>query len=164
MSRIALLDGHQHEVVEDALGRHMDVDNLGQEETHQRQEQPLGCLAHVDVLHGRHSDDSCGIDRVLAVGDCRDVEDRERLNRRIVAGVIAEGTLWKVVVGLHITLDHDFRLRWDLERLAYAVHELHWPASQPSSQQVFVDVGGQWGRRAPHGGRVAAQNNRCRYL
>jgi hypothetical protein len=52
-----LVDRHEHEVVEPALGGHVVVHDLGHGELEQRQEDPLGGVAEVVVLHRRLADD-----------------------------------------------------------------------------------------------------------
>ena len=65
----------------------------GMHRLEQRQEEPLGGLADVAVLHRRPADDRRRVDRVAAHRDRRHVEDREVVGERVVAGVVAERTL-----------------------------------------------------------------------
>ena len=90
VSGIRLADRNQNQVVEDALGRHADVADFGQLQAHQRQENALDRLAHVEVFHRRRPDDGRRVDRILALRDAGDVEHRVIVVERIEAGVIAE--------------------------------------------------------------------------
>ena len=72
-----------------SAGMH-DIAHFGQLQAHQRQENALDGLAHVEILHGRRADDGGGVDRVLALRDAGDVEHRVFVGQRIEAGVIAE--------------------------------------------------------------------------
>ena len=80
-----------HEVVEDALGGEVDVDDLGEGELHEREEDALDGFAHPGVFHGGLPYYRCGVDGVFAVGDAGEVEDGVVLLHGVEAGVVAEG-------------------------------------------------------------------------
>ena len=82
-----------HAVVERARDRQVVVDDLGHGHADRRQEDPLGRLAEPRVLLRRLADDDRRVDRVAAHRQRGDVEDRERLGGRVVAGVVAERPL-----------------------------------------------------------------------
>ena len=93
VARIALVDRDDDEVVEDALGRKVHVDDLGVRLLDHRQEDPLARHAEVVVLHRRDADDGRQIRRPLAARDAREMEHRIVVRLRIEARVIAERAL-----------------------------------------------------------------------
>ena len=76
MTWVRLADGDDHQVVKHAFNRQVHIHDFRQREPHQRQEDALHGLAHPCVFHGRLADYGGGIDRVLAMGDARNVKDR----------------------------------------------------------------------------------------
>jgi hypothetical protein len=54
---IRLLDGDDHQVVEDAFDGEVYVHDLGKSEAHQGQEDALYGLAHPGIFHGRLAHD-----------------------------------------------------------------------------------------------------------
>ena len=73
---IALVDRDDHEIVEDALGRKVHVDDLRDRLADHRQENPLARKAEIIVLHRRDADDGREIRRPLALRETRQMEDR----------------------------------------------------------------------------------------
>ena len=122
LPRVLLPDRHENEVVEGPLGRKRHVDDLGKVHFENRQEDPDARPAHVEVLHRGNTNDGAGIDRILAAGDRRDMEDGIIVHRRVEPSVVAEGTLGTRLPGLDITLDHKVALRRHLERLGHALY------------------------------------------
>ena len=112
---IALVDRHDHEVVEDALGRKVHVDDLGQRLADHRQENALARQPEVVVLHRRHADDRREIGRPLPPRDAGEVEHRVVVGLRIEAGVIAERPFAAPLARLDVALEHDVRARRHLE-------------------------------------------------
>jgi hypothetical protein len=92
VTRVALTDGDQDQVVEDAFWRHGDVADFGELQAHEREEDALDGLAHVIVLHGRRTDDGGGVNRIFALCDAGDVKHRVIIGERVKSGVVAEGT------------------------------------------------------------------------
>ena len=90
MQRVAFPDRHQDQIMEDALGRHADVAHFRQLQPHQRKENPLNRLAHVEILHGRRPHDGGRIHRLLPVRDALDVKHRVAVLQRIESGVVPE--------------------------------------------------------------------------
>jgi hypothetical protein len=111
VSGVGLADGDDHQVVKDAFHRQVHVHDFGQREAHERQEDALHGLAHPGVFHGRLADDGGGINRVLAVGDARNVKDRVLIFQRIESGVVAERAFSMQFVELDVTFKNDLRRR-----------------------------------------------------
>ena len=121
LARVAgerLADRDDHAVVEGAGDREVVVDDLGHGHADGRQEDPLGRLPEPRVLLRRLADDDRRVDRVAPHRHRLDVEDRERLGRRVVAGVVAERALEAELVLLDVALEHDLRVRRHLEVVA----------------------------------------------
>ena len=114
------------------------------------------------VLLRRPADDDRLEDRAFPHGHRLDPQVRERLDRRVEAGVVAERTLRQPLAGLHPALQHHLGVGRHLQRHAEAVHHLHSFALQEAGEQVLVDVGRQ--RRAGGVGhrRRAAERDRHR--
>ena len=108
---IRLADRDDRAVVERARDRQVVVDDLGHGHPDRRQEDPLGRLAEPRVLLRRLADDDRRVDRVAAHRHRGDVEDGERLGRRVVAGVVAERPLVGEVALLDVALEHDLGVR-----------------------------------------------------
>ena len=103
----ALADRDDAAVVERARDRQVVVDDLGDAHPDRRQEDPLGRLAEPRVLLRRLADHDRRVDRVAPHRHRGHVEDRERLGRRVVAGVVAERAfLGQLVLG-DVALEHD---------------------------------------------------------
>ena len=82
------------------------------------------------------------------------VQHRERLDRRVEAGVVAERALRRALARLDVALQHDLRVRRHLQRHGEAVDHLDPLAAQEPGEQVLVDVAGQrrrWRRTTPPG-------------
>ena len=148
--RVALADRHDHAVVEHAGGRHVVVDDVRDQHPQERQEDPLGGLAQPVVLLRRLRRDDRVVDRVAPHRHALDVQHRERLDRRVETGVIAERPLGRPLPRLEVSLQHDLGLGRHLERHGAAVDHLDPLTPEEPGEQVLVDVARQ--RRA---GRVA---------
>ena len=145
VARVALLDRHDHEVLEDTLGRHVDVDDLGQQEPDDGHEQALGRLAEPVVLLRRPTDDRRRVDRPGAARDRRQVEDGILAGQRVVAGVVTEGAFEPALAGIHVALEHDLGLRGHLEVDGPARDHLHAAPAEPAREDDLVH--GRWQRR-----------------
>ena len=86
------------------------------------------------------------VDRVALHRHALDVQHRERLDRRVEAGVVAERPLGQPLARLDVALQHDLRVRRHLQRHGQAVDHLDPLAAQEAGEQVLVDVARQ--RRA----------------
>ena len=107
-----------------ACHRQVVVDDLRDGHPDRRQEDPLGRLAEPGVLLRRLADDDGGIDGVAPHRDRREPEDRERLGRRVVAGVVSKGPLLGQLVLVDVTLENDLRVRRHFEIDRLRLHEL----------------------------------------
>ncbi len=158
--RVALVDRHDHEVVEHALERHVVVHDLREHLPHQRQEHPLDRVPHVAVLHRRPADDGGRVDRVLAVRDRRDVEHRVVVGERVEPGVVAERPLAAPLVGVDPPLEHELGAGRHLEVHGDAAHHLHRLAAHEPREQHLVDPRRQRHRRREHRRGIAAERHR----
>ena len=95
--------------------RQVVVDELGDAHPDRGQEDPLGRLPQPGILGRRLADDDRRVDRVAPHRDRLDVEDREELRRRVVAGVVTERPFARQVVLGDVTLEHDLRVCGNLE-------------------------------------------------
>ena len=74
--RESLVDRHDHQVVKDAFGRKVHVDNLRERLADDGQKDPLAREAEVVVLHRRHADDGRQVCRTRAARDTGEMEHR----------------------------------------------------------------------------------------
>ena len=138
------------------------VDDLGHGQPDQRQEDPLGRLADRAVLLRRAADDDRLEDRVGAHGHRLDPHERERLDRRVEAGVVAERALGQPRARLDPALEDDLRGGGHLQRHGQAVDQFDPFALHEPGEQVLVDLGRQRGARGVGDRRRAAERDRDR--
>ena len=127
-------------VVERACDRKVVVDDLRHGHPDRRQEDPFGRLAEPRILLRRFADDDRRIDRVPAHGHRGQPEDRKRLGRRVVAGVVSEGPFLGDLVLVDVALEDDLRVRRDLEVDRLRPDELNRLAAQEPGEHELVDV------------------------
>ena len=138
--RVGLADGDQDQVVEDAFGGHAHVADLGQLQAHQREENALDGLAHVEILHGRRAHDGGGVERILAVRDAGDVEHRVVVFERIEAGVIAEGAFAAQLAQLDVAFQDDLGVGGDFQIRGLALDHLDGlPAQEAGAASSHPD-------------------------
>jgi hypothetical protein len=140
MAGEGLADGDDGATVERARDRQVVVDDLRHAHPDRRQEDAFGRLAQPGVLGRRLADDDRGVDRVAPHRHRRDVEDRERLGRRVVAGVIAEGTFDALVADLDVALEHHLRVRRAPPDHGLRADELDGVAAEEPREHELVDV------------------------
>ena len=140
LPRVALLHRHDDEVVEDALGRHVHVDDLRQHHPDDRQEQALRRLAEPVVLHGRPPHDDRRVDRVAAARHRGQVEDGVGVGERVVARVVAERPLDARLRGVAVALEDDLRVGRHLEVDRPALHHLDALPADPAGEQDLVEA------------------------
>ena len=93
--------------------------------------------------------------------DRRDVEARERIDRRVVAGVIAERPLREELLArIDVALEHEVRVGRDLEVDRLAAHVLDRLAAQEPGEHPLVDAVGQRRGRGVGERRIAAERDR----
>ncbi len=144
LHRVGLLDAHEDEVVEDALGRERDVHDLREVHLEDGQEELHGGGAHVEVLHRRDADDGGGIHGVPAVRDGGDVEDGIRLGQRVIAGVIAERAfVAQRFGGVDVAFDDEVGVGGHLQGVGLALHELNGFLAEITGEQELVEAVGQ---------------------
>ena len=159
LHRVRLLDGDDAAVVEDALERHVDVDDLRLHLLQERQEDALRRLGEEAVLHRRLADDGCRVDGILAVRDGRDVEDRVVVGEGVVARVVAERPLAAHLVRAHITLEDDLSRGRHLDVDRLALDHLDRLVAQEAREDHLVDVARQRCRRRVRHDRVRADGD-----
>ena len=160
LSRIAFTNGHNHQVVEDRLRRQVDVDNLRRRESDQRQENALDGKPHPCILHRRLAYDGRGIDRILAMCDAGDMEDRIVVGKRVETSVIAEGPFGAQLAELDIALQNNLRMGGHLEIHRLALHQLHRRLPQESRDDVLLDLGRRGHNRGEGRRRISADGYR----
>jgi hypothetical protein len=136
---IALVDRHEHQIVKDALGGKVHVENLGQRLSNHRQEDPFARQPEVVVLHRRHADDGREIGRALAAREAREMEHRVVVGLRVQPGVIAERPFASALARLHVAFEHDVRARRHLEIDGDALDQLDAPPREESTEQQLVE-------------------------
>ncbi len=90
MARVLLIDGHDHQIMEDPLERHVEVHHLGELFFHQGEEEAFDRRPHKAILLDRLAHDDGLVDGTPPVGDTGQVEDRKLVREGIEAGMIAE--------------------------------------------------------------------------
>ncbi len=138
---VALADAHDHQVVEDALGGEVDVDDLGERQFHEGQEDALDGFAHPGVFHRRLADDGGGVDGVDAVGDAGDVEDGVVVLHGVEAGVVAEGAFGAELAELDEAFEDDLGVGRDFEVDGLALDELDGLLAEEAGDEVLLDFG-----------------------
>src|SRR5581483_11144906 len=139
--------------------RQVVIHDLGERGPDRGKEYPLRRLAEPRVLLRRLADDDRGIDRVLPHRQRRDVEDRERLGGRVVAGVVAERALLADLVLRDVALEHDLGARRHLDPDRDALDELDRLAAQEARHHELVDVLRERRARGVRGDRVEPERD-----
>src|SRR5439155_26459924 len=135
---------HEDQVVEYARSRHVVVHDLGHGEPEEREEDALGRVTQIVVLHWRTTHQRRGIDRVPPGGDRGDVYPGIRVRQRIEAGVIAEGTLQRERLRrIDVPLEHQFRLGGHVQLTGDRAGELNRITTQKAGEEELVDGGRQ---------------------
>src|ERR1700723_4417966 len=107
VSRIALADGHDHQILKNTFGRHSHIDDLGMLHLHDRQKHPLDHVADKIVLLRWSTDDGRAIYGIFAVGHAIDVKYRVLAFQRVEAGVVTERTFGSHLSEFDMTLEYD---------------------------------------------------------
>src|SRR5581483_1259478 len=105
LAGIGLADGDDHQVVKNAFDGEIDVHELGNGETHERQEDAFDGFAHPAVFHGRLADYGRRVDWVFAMRDTGDVKNWVQVFQGVKAGVIAERTLGPELVQIDVAFE-----------------------------------------------------------
>jgi hypothetical protein len=79
------------------------------------------------------------VDRIAPVRHHRQVKDWILVGQRVVAGVVAKGTLDAQVVGIDIALQDDFRMGWHFDIHGAAFDRFHRGAPQEASEEQLVN-------------------------
>ncbi len=126
--------------MEDAFRRQADIHDLRNGETHERQKDALHGLAHPCVFHGGLAHHGGGKNRVLAVRDRGQVEDRILVGHGVEAGVVAEGTFGAEFADLDVALQHVLGMRGYLQIHSLALHQFQRRLAQEAGNQVLLNL------------------------
>ena len=165
VSRIFLVDGHEHEVMKPALGRHVVVDDFGRGELEQRQEDALGGVTEIEVFHGRSADDRCGVDRLLAHRHRGDVHLRIQIGFGVEPRVIAERPFDDERIGrIDVAFDHELRVSGHFKIVGDRLGQPHRILAQEAGEEKLVDVGRERRAGGIHAGRITADDDADRHF
>src|SRR5580704_12915771 len=143
LTRVGFANRDNHEVVKDAFDGKVYIDDLGDRQLHQRQEDAFDGLAHPAVFHGWLADDSGRIDRIFAVRDAGDVENRVLIVERIKSGVIAKRTFDAEFIEVDVAFENDFCVGGNFQIDGLALYEFHGLLTEESGDDELFDVGGR---------------------
>ena len=139
----------------------MQVHDLRNREPQQRQENPLGRMAQVIVLHRRAADDRVRPHGVVAQRHGGDVHFGIVVRERVKAGVVAERPLeHQLVARVDVPFDDDLGFGGDFEVGRHGFGQPHRLPAQESGEQKLVDRRRQRRRSRVDAGRIAAQRDR----
>src|SRR5690242_17304377 len=124
LAGIALANRDDDDVMESALDRHVDIDDLWQHDPQQVQEEALRRLAQIGVFHRWLADDGGRINRITARSDSGDMHHWIGLDGRVVAGVVAKRPPRAQLIGIDVALQHDLGLGGYLHIHRLALHHL----------------------------------------
>ena len=185
MAGVGLLHGHDRQPVRAALGRQVEVDDLGELPGEQRHEHFVEGHAQHGRLVGRLAGVGGVVDGVPAVGDAIDGEDGEPVLLVVVAGVVAVGAfqghfiagerggrqrplpaqaagvgqgLLSVGVGVEVAFQHDLGGGGHVQFGVGHTDQFGAGAAQQAGELVFGQRVGHRGDGAQDGGRVGAQD------
>ena len=122
--RILLSDAYEDQIVKYAFRRQRHVHNLWKIHFEHWQENPHARITDVIVFHRRFAHDRCGINCIASMGDGGHMENWIIFNRCIKAGVIAKGTFWTHLAGLHISFQNKVDVCRHIEINGFAADEL----------------------------------------
>ena len=126
---------------------------------HQRQEDALDGLAHVEILHGRRAHDRRRVDRFPALRNAGDVEDRIVVRQRVVAGVVAERPFRAQFAQRDVALQHDLGVGRHFKIAGLALDHLDRTAAQETGDHHLVEIGRQRQDGRVHRRRVGADGD-----
>src|SRR5579863_85270 len=144
LTGVRLLDRDDHQVMEDAFDRQIDVDQLRDGQLHQRQENTLDRLAHVGIFLRRLADDGSRVNGIFAVRDAGDVEDRIEIFKRIETGMVAERSFGTKFIEMYVPFEHDFTGCRNFEIDGLTLDEINGGAAQKTGDEILLDL---WGSR-----------------
>src|SRR5499425_1141518 len=133
----------QHQVVEDALERQIHVHDFGELALKHGQRDADDRPAHPTIFHRRAAYDRRLIDRIFAVGDGRDMEDRVRLFESVEAGVVAERPFDHSLRRVYVAFEHDLGGRRNLHVDRDAFDHLDRLFAKEACEDHLVEVVGQ---------------------
>src|ERR1039457_1122786 len=159
LSWVRLLDGDDHQIVEDAFDGQVDVDEFGNGQFHQRQKDALDRLTHVGVFLRGLADDCGRVDWIFAVRDAGDVEDGIKIFERVEAGVVAEWALAAKFVEIHVAFEDDFAGCGDFQVDGFTFHQIDGGSAEEAGDQVFLNLGRRRNDRGKRHGRFGADGD-----
>src|SRR5579885_3629017 len=130
--------------MKNSLRGHRHIHNLRVLHPHDRQKHALHRMAHIEVLLRRRPHYRGQINRLFAACHALHMKDGKLPFERIKTGVIAKWSFGACFVQVHEALEHDFRVRRDLQVVGLAGNHFHRLAPQKSSEHHFVKIGRDW--------------------
>ena len=141
VSRILLLDRHVDQIVRDAARRQVVINDLRQNQLRGYEENSLGGLDQVRVLHRRATDNRRGVNRVFAHGDGRHVKQRVLILQSVEPRVIPK---WPFdnprFIRVDVALQNKLCIRRNLETDRDALDDILALVAQKTRQAVLVDA------------------------
>ena len=163
LHRVGLADRQNHQVVEDPLGWHRHVADLGNLHSHQRQEDPLNRFPHVEVFHRRRTDDRRRVNWILAMGYAFDMEDRIIVRQRIEARVIAKRAFASQFTRSDVALQHELGIGRNFHVVGLALDHFDGLRAQESGDHHFIEIWRQRQNRRIHRRRIAPDRHGDRH-
>src|SRR6185436_5038167 len=107
MPWIPFVDRNDHQVVEDALGGKMHVDDLGDGFSDEREEDALARKPKIEVFHRWNADDGRQIGGPLAARHAREMKNRIVVRLRVKARVVAKRAFAAAFAGIDVAFEDD---------------------------------------------------------
>ena len=159
LPRVLFANGDEHEVVKYAFSGKRDIHDFREIHPKHREKNTYTRCAHVEIFHRRNSDNSARIHRVVTMSDRGDVKDGVRIDRRIKAGMIAEGAFGAEFTRLNVAFDDKVDVRRNFERNGETGNEVYRFFSDKPGEQDFVETIGQRSSRGEGVRRIAADGD-----
>ena len=158
MARIGLLHRDHSDPIATALGRQPKIDDLGELLAQERDKDLVQGLAqHARLVWGAPRKGG-QIDRLAPHGDGADLKDRERLDRIIIAGMVAVRALVGIVIEQHMTLNDDLGLGGDHQGHGLGRDQLGLGPAQETGELIFGQGIGNRRHSRQDGARISSQN------
>ena len=154
MARVGFADRYDHQVVENAFGGQVDVDDLGHGELHEGEEDPLDGFAHPSVFHGRLADYRGGVDRIFAVGNAGYMEDRVVVFHGVETGVVAKGAFGAQFAEVDEAFENVLGVGRDFQINGLGADKLDGLLAQEAGDEILLDLGGRGDDCGERRGRV----------
>ena len=157
---VPLVDGDNEEIVEAGFIVCPEIGDLRVDEPGKRAENLLRRIAEEFVFHRGDSDDGRGIDRIMPMGHCADMEDRKLRSRGVVAEVIAERSLPPPLTGRHDPFEDEFRIRGNRDGNRDPPDKFRSTPPEESGKHRLVDILGKRGNGRHQERGIGAESHR----